>query len=129
VVALKELELNLISELMKNSRRSDRELAKVLGVSQPTVSRTIQKLEKQGIIKEYTMIPDFMKLGYGLLTVTFIKHKKDLTPENLTEAERKGIDRARGENSPETVMAERGMGLGYDAVILAYEKDYSGLRS
>jgi DNA-binding Lrp family transcriptional regulator len=40
---------------MKNSRRSDRELALVLGISQPTVTRLRTRLEKEGIIKEYTM--------------------------------------------------------------------------
>ena len=45
---MKDVELKLISELMKNSRRSDRELAKTIGVSQPTVSRLIRKLEKNG---------------------------------------------------------------------------------
>jgi hypothetical protein len=59
------------------------------------------------------------------LTLTFIKHKTGLTPEKLAEAERNGLPRAQGENSPETVMAERGIGLGYDAVIMAYQKDYS----
>ena len=121
---MKEIELKLVSELMKNSRRSDRELAKALGVSQPTVSRLIKKLEKQGIIKEYTMIPDLSQLGYGLLIVALVKHRKNLDPEHFTEAENKGIERARSENSPEAVMAERGMGFGYNAVILAYEKDY-----
>jgi DNA-binding Lrp family transcriptional regulator len=33
------VELRLISELMQNSRRSDRELARALGISQPTVTR------------------------------------------------------------------------------------------
>jgi DNA-binding Lrp family transcriptional regulator len=61
---LSNVELRLISELMKNSRRSDRELGKVLGISQPTVSRMIKKLEKEGVIKEYNMMPDFAKLGY-----------------------------------------------------------------
>ena len=55
--------MKLISELMKNSSRSGRELAKVFGVSQSAVFRTIKKLEKEGIIKECTMIPDFGKLG------------------------------------------------------------------
>lgn len=44
---MKDVELKLISELLKNSRRSDRELAKTLGVSQPTVSRTLKRLEKE----------------------------------------------------------------------------------
>ena len=42
----------------------NRELARSPGVSQPTVSRIIKKLESKGIIKEYTMLPDFQKLGY-----------------------------------------------------------------
>lgn len=32
---MKELERKLIAELIKNSRRSDRELAKAVGCSQP----------------------------------------------------------------------------------------------
>ena len=32
--------LRLVSEMLKNSKKSDRELAGILGVSQPTVSRT-----------------------------------------------------------------------------------------
>jgi DNA-binding Lrp family transcriptional regulator len=49
--AVKDVELKLVSELMKNSRRSDREMARVLGLSQPTVGRMIKKLEKEGIIQ------------------------------------------------------------------------------
>jgi DNA-binding Lrp family transcriptional regulator len=45
--AVKDVELKLVSELMKNSRRSDREMARVLGLSQPTVGRMIKKLEKR----------------------------------------------------------------------------------
>jgi DNA-binding Lrp family transcriptional regulator len=48
---IKNVKLELISERMKNSRRSDRDLAKAIGVSQPTVSRMIKKLENEGIIK------------------------------------------------------------------------------
>lgn len=36
---MKDVELSLVAELLKDSRRSDRELAKAIGVSQPTVSR------------------------------------------------------------------------------------------
>ena len=73
---MKDVELRLISELMKNSRRSDREIAKAVGVSQPTVSRAIARLEKEGIVQEYTMIPDFSKLGYEIMASTrFEAHK------------------------------------------------------
>lgn len=46
---MKAVDSKLLYELMKNSRRSDRELAKVLGISQPTVSRRRIALEKNFI--------------------------------------------------------------------------------
>jgi DNA-binding Lrp family transcriptional regulator len=66
---LKDAEARLISELMKNTRRSDRELKRLLGISQPTVGRMIRKLKEEGAIKEYKMIPDFSKLGYRITQV------------------------------------------------------------
>ena len=48
---MKEIEWKLLSELMKDSRRSDRQLARALGVSQPTITRTRTKLEKPEEIK------------------------------------------------------------------------------
>ncbi len=75
---MKDLEIRLISELMKNSRRSDRQIAKELGVSQPTVSRTIARLEKEGVLREYTAIPDFRRLGYNLVAITFGNVREEL---------------------------------------------------
>jgi DNA-binding Lrp family transcriptional regulator len=46
---MKDVELKLISELMKNSRRSHRELAHAIGVSQPTVSRVMQGWKSKGL--------------------------------------------------------------------------------
>jgi DNA-binding Lrp family transcriptional regulator len=121
---MKTIELKLISELMKNSRRSDRELAKVIGVSQPTVSRMISRLQKEGVIREYTMIPDFNKLGYKILALTFVKLKKTLSQEEL-EKVREVTKQKVMESSHAIVMLERGLGLGYDGVIMAFYKDYS----
>jgi DNA-binding Lrp family transcriptional regulator len=121
---MKTIELKLISELMKNSRRSDRELAKVIGVSQPTVSRMISRLQKEGVIREYTMIPDFKKLGYKILALTFVKLKKTLSQEEL-EKVREVTKQKVMESSYAIVMLERGLGLGYDGVIMAFYKDYS----
>jgi len=120
---LKEAELKLVVELMKNSRRSDRELAKATGLSQPTVSRLRMKLEKEGYIKEYTMIPDFEKLGYEILAITFVKLGKNLEPEQIDDARR--IAKEDLEKWPfAVVMLERGLGLKYDGVIVAFYEDY-----
>ena len=83
---MKDAELKLISELIKNSRRSDRELAKAIGVSQPTVSRLIKKLEKQGVICMYSMIPDLSKLNFEILALTFAAWSSETLkdyPENV----------------------------------------------
>jgi len=53
----KQKMIDLLYELMKNSKRSDRELAKVVGVSQPTITRTRKNLEKTEYIHEYTIMP------------------------------------------------------------------------
>jgi DNA-binding Lrp family transcriptional regulator len=121
---VKEIELKLVSELMKNSRRSDRELSKMIGVSQPTVTRVRTRLEKEGVIKEYTMIPDFRKIGYHLLGLTFVKLKRTLAPEEVEKVrKRTQLDLAKSNFG--IIMLERGLGLGRDGVIAAYYKDYS----
>lgn len=120
---IKNVELELISELMKNSRRSDRDLAKAIGVSQPTVSRMIKKLENEGIIKEYTMIPNFRKLGYEILALTFLSLKESSLEE--IEKARGTIQQHSEESLSEIVMFERGIGLRYHGVIVSFHEDYS----
>jgi DNA-binding Lrp family transcriptional regulator len=46
-IVVKDVDLKLLSELMKNSRRIDRELAKIIGVSQPTVSAELEQALKE----------------------------------------------------------------------------------
>ena len=120
---MKEVEIKLISELMKNSRRSDRELAKAVGVSQPTISRTMKKLEKEGYIKEYTMIPDFEKLGYSMLGFTLVK-RKAVPPEKLDEVNKASADLEKAGPYP-NLIAVNGIGLGKDVLFATFYRDYS----
>jgi len=121
---VKDSELKLISELMKNSRRSDRELAKAIGVSQPTISRTIKKLEKEGYIKEYTMIPDFRKLGFEILAITLLRRPKGVSAAELDKLMSMGEEIAR-KKGMKTILALRGMGLSYDVAVISVHEDYS----
>jgi DNA-binding Lrp family transcriptional regulator len=68
----KEEKVKLLFELMKNARRSDRELAKALKISQPTVTRKRKMLEKDKLVREYTIIPDLEKIGYEFVALTFL---------------------------------------------------------
>jgi DNA-binding Lrp family transcriptional regulator len=121
---MKGVELKLISELIKNSRRSDRELAKQLHVSQPTVSRIRNKLEKEGIIREYTMIPDFIKLGYQMASVTLAKMEEPLSRETIAEISRHGEQMEKKNPSP-TIVAMNGIGCNADYVTVAFHKTYT----
>ena len=79
----------ILDELIKNSNRSDHELAKTIGVSQPTVTRLRNQLEKEGTIQEYTVTPDLTKMGYSIMAIFCIKYKahlKDKTKEMSSNA-------------------------------------------
>ena len=123
---MKEIERKTLSELIKNSRRSDRELAKAIGTSQPTATRIRTKLEKEGYIKEYTTVPSLSKIGYAILALTFMKLdlKHSLPPKNLGEFRKIHYD-ALSKNPNALMLVKRGMGLGYDAVVISLHQDYS----
>ena len=122
---MKDTELKLISELMKNSRKSDRELAKVIGVSQPTVTRARARLEKEGYIQEYTAIPDFRRLGYEIMAFIFVKIKEGLGAEELQKARMITQEDLSKKAPTEIILFERGLGLGYTGVIISFHKNYS----
>jgi DNA-binding Lrp family transcriptional regulator len=122
---MKETELKMVSELMRNSRKSDRELAKAIGVSQPTVSRMITKLQKEGVVKEHTVIPDFQKLGYSLEAITLDNVKDEFRkPEMLDEARRKFVKNF-DDTAFEVILDEEGMGMGLDSIIVSFHRSYS----
>ncbi len=121
---LKEIELRVVAELMKNSRRSDREIAKALHISQPTVGRVIKRLEKEGIIKEYTMIPDFAKLGYKLMGMSFMK-LEDSASSSITPEIRKKTAEVERNNPYASFMAVNGEGLKKDRMFISLYKTYS----
>ena len=121
---MKDIKLKLISELMKNSKKSDRELAKVIGVSQPTFTRTRSRLEKEGYIKEYTLIPDFRKLGFEIMAFTFINFAKGTTAGGINET-RNAIRKFEKEFPAAILMAVIGMGLGYERLVVSLHESYS----
>ena len=124
---MKDIKLRLMSELMKNSKVSDRELAKRLGVSQPTVSRIRMKLEKEGYIKEYTVIPDFVKLGFQLASFILVK-LRNLSKEELEKARQVALKDMKEKAPNEIVLFNRGNGGGYDAVLVSFHRSFSDFR-
>jgi len=64
--------IQLLQELIRNSKRSDRDLAKILRVSQPTLTRMRKRLERDNYILDYTAIPNLTKLGFEIIAFTFL---------------------------------------------------------
>jgi DNA-binding Lrp family transcriptional regulator len=112
----------LVSEMLKNSKKSDRELAGILGVSQPTVSRTRARIEKE-YIKTYTIIPDFEKLGYQIMAFTFAKKKA--YPGNEKAGEMAQKSKKWVEKRPNVIFGADGEGIGKDMVLISFHKNYS----
>ena len=69
---LDEIDRKLLKELLINSKRSFREIAKSIGVSPATVINHIQRLESGGVIHDYSVRLDHERLGYELTVVTEI---------------------------------------------------------
>lgn len=76
MVELDDLDRRILKELLKNSNRSYRALARCLGVAVTTVINRIQRLEELGVITGYTISVDYEKLGYELTVITEITVSK-----------------------------------------------------
>ncbi len=74
--ALDEIDRKLLRELLIDSKRSYRELARSIGVSTATVINRVQRLESSGVIKGYTIMIDHERLGFELTVVTEITVSK-----------------------------------------------------
>jgi len=120
---LKPIDYKLLFELMKDSHRSDRQLAKALGVSQPTVTRRRSMLEKS-YIEGYTIIPKFGQIGFELAAFTFLKSKlKQKTGKEKDEALKKMKDWYM--NQPNVVLVQDGRGMGWDAICISLHQNFS----
>jgi DNA-binding Lrp family transcriptional regulator len=115
----KDLSKKLVVELLRNSKASDRTLGKKLGVSQPTVTRARSKMEHEKLIRSYTIIPDWRKLGFEIFALTFVK----MDPKVMS-AELIGKVREYSNKFNNSFFASTGEGLGMTGVIMSLHKDY-----
>jgi len=116
---MKKRMMSLLLELLKDSKRSDREIAKVVGVSQPTITRMRQRLVKEGAIKHFTVIPDFVKMGYEIMAISHIKTKA----LEVTELEEK--TEKYWKKYPNVILVSRAEGMGKNGVLISLHKSYT----
>ena len=97
------VDLRILKLLAKNARLTYKELAELLGTTRQRISRRMNRLEQNGVILKYTVIPNYDALGYiyVILGVT-IRPEKDIDKviETLKEDENvKIIQRALGSHN------------------------------
>jgi DNA-binding Lrp family transcriptional regulator len=120
---LKPIDYKILFELMKDSHRSDRQLAKALGVSQPTVTRRRAMLE-ENFIEGYTVIPKFGQIGFEIAAITFLKSKlKNQTGDEKTQALQKMREWYMKQTN--VVLVLDGRGMGYDAACVSLHENFA----
>jgi DNA-binding Lrp family transcriptional regulator len=71
-----DVDRKILSELLRDCRRSYRSIARRAGISVGTVLSRIRRLEKTGVIRGYSALLDHEKLGYQLTVLAEITVSK-----------------------------------------------------
>ncbi len=72
-----EKDLEIVRLLSENARRTLTEIAERLGISDVAVKKRIDKLEREGVIKKYTVVVEPKKLGFNGVALVGIDTEPD----------------------------------------------------
>jgi len=115
-------EKQVLTELLKNCKISDQEIARRLKTSRPTVFKIRKRFERDGLIKKYIPVIDFEKINLNLQAVILYRWKDYSKTEEL-EKTIKFI-----KELSEVILFIKGEGMGNktDLIISIHEdlKDY-----
>ncbi|MEM3000225.1 MAG: Lrp/AsnC family transcriptional regulator [Candidatus Bathyarchaeia archaeon] len=73
VESIHSIDLQIISLLQEDCRLSFNKIARKLGISVGTAFNHVRNLEKQGIVRGYTVVVDAAKLGYTLTALILVQ--------------------------------------------------------
>jgi len=121
---LKPVDYEILSQLIKNSKISDRKLAGKLGVSQPTVTRKRAKMEKAELI-DYTAVPNFAKLGFEILAFNFVSYSPGMQGQVGENKDLEQKLRTTLSENPNMIFVSSGRGVGFDGVAVSIHRNYS----
>lgn len=71
-MGIDDLDRRILEELLKNSKRSYRQLADKLEIAPGTVLKRIKDMESSGIIKSYSIMIDHNKIGSQIIALVEI---------------------------------------------------------
>jgi len=74
---LDEKDSMILEELMKDSRKTTKAIAKELDIPRATVHDRIARMEQRGVIKKYTAVPDYAQLGLGVTAFILVQFEAE----------------------------------------------------
>jgi DNA-binding Lrp family transcriptional regulator len=74
---LDEKDSAILEELMKDSRRTTKAIARELDLPRATVHDRIVKMEQKKVILRYTAVPDFAQLGLGVTAFILVQFEPE----------------------------------------------------
>jgi len=74
---LDEKDSSILEELMMDSRKTTKAIARELGIPRATVHDRIVKMEQKHIIKKYTAVPDYSQLGLGVIAFVLVQFESE----------------------------------------------------
>lgn len=74
---LDEKDSSILEELMIDSRKTIKAIARELGIPRATVHDRIVKMEQKHIIKKYTAVPDYSQLGLGVMAFILVQFESE----------------------------------------------------
>jgi len=113
-----DLDSQLINALLGNGRASLRSLGEELDVSVTTISNHINDLESEGVIRGYTPIVDYDKLGYDVTAIIHLKVEGSALEEI--------VDRLQDQEQMISVYETTG---DYDIIAIGKFEDTNGMNS
>jgi len=75
-LTIDEIDKKILFEYLRDARQSFREVARKAGIAVGTVLSRTKKMEKDGLIKGYSVVLDHEKLGYELTAIIEITVSK-----------------------------------------------------
>jgi Lrp/AsnC family leucine-responsive transcriptional regulator len=74
---LDEKDSSILEELMKDSRKTTKAIARELGIPRATVHDRIVKMGQKHVIRKYTAVPDYSQLGLGVIAFVLVQFESE----------------------------------------------------
>jgi len=74
---LDEKDSSILGQLIEDSRRTTKAIAKDLDIPRATVHDRIVKMEQKGVIRRYTAVPDYVQLGLGVSAFILVQFEPE----------------------------------------------------